>query len=210
MIEENIVVYEALKNTALHCEDSVRSARTQMYTVYFAVLSFGFAYHWLFLITFIILIAFQTIINTEMMAIERVSSYIRVFFEEKRNDMHWSLLNKDTTHLTSYSKQYKNIGWYINIYASSFFAIVSLISMIIVYINQDYDVGTLPISVWIQLGLAIPLCITAIVINTKYYDFKRGKKTIETLDRGIRAFYKSLCDDAAARTQVESNSNETK
>lgn len=114
MIQENMVVYESLKNSALHCEDGIRNARLQMYTVYFVMLPFSFAYHGIFLVTFIVLIAFQTIINTEKIAIERISSYIRVFFEEKRDDIHWSLLNKDSIHLDSYSKQYKNLGWYIN------------------------------------------------------------------------------------------------
>lgn len=42
MIAENMVVYEALKNTVLHCEDGIRNAKIQMYTVYFVMLPFSF------------------------------------------------------------------------------------------------------------------------------------------------------------------------
>lgn len=197
MIEENLIVYEALKNTALHCEDSIRNARIQMYTIYFVVLPFGFTYHWLFLLTFMILMAFQSIMNTERFAIERVSSYIRVFFEEKRDDMHWSLLNKDFKHLSTYSKQYRNIGWYINAYASSILAVIAFASMIAVYIiNQYYETRCISIFIIVQIIVALVLCIMTIFINTRYYDFKNGKKTIEILDDGIRDFYTTHCNNS--------------
>ena len=193
MIQEDIVVYEALKNTALHCEDGVRSARLQMYTIYFAMLPFCFTYNWIFLVTFIVLIAFQAIMNTERIAIERISSYIRVFFEEKRGGMHWSLLNKDSEHISSYSKLYKNLGWYIEIYASSLLAVISFVSMIVVYVNKNYSINGIPTPVRIQIGVALLLCIVTIVINRKYYDFTRGKKTIRVLDQSIRDFYERQC-----------------
>lgn len=208
MLQENIVVYEALKNTALHCEDGVRSARLQMYTIYFAMLPFCFTYNWIFLVTFIVLIAFQAIMNTERIAIERISSYIRVFFEEERGDMHWSLLNKDSEHISSYSKLYKNLGWYIEIYASSILSVISFISMTVVYVNKNYSIDGLPTSVWIQIGAALLLCIVTIVVNSKYYDFASGKATITILDKSIGDFYKRQCEKEAQKPKSQPNPNE--
>lgn len=37
--EENLIVYEAVKNTALRCEDCIRNARIYMYVAYFALLT---------------------------------------------------------------------------------------------------------------------------------------------------------------------------
>lgn len=207
MIAENMVVYEALKNTALHCEDGIRNAKIQMYTVYFVMLPFSFAYHGIFLVTFIVLLAFQAIMNTERIAIERASSYIRVFFEEKRNDMHWSLLNKNPEHIASYSKQYKNIGWYVNTYAASILAIISFVSMVVVYTSQNYATGSIPLLAVIQICIALLLCILVIVVNTKYYDYRTGKKTIEVLDDGIRDFYKIYYDDSITTQSDEPNAN---
>ena len=92
MFEENIVIYEALKNTVLHCEDGIRNARIYMYSVYFVLLGIGFDNHrWIIFITFFVLIAFQTMINTDRVAIERVSSYLRIFFETKSTFGVWKL-----------------------------------------------------------------------------------------------------------------------
>lgn len=203
MIQENMVVYESLKNSALHCEDGISNARLQMYTVYFVMLPFSFAYHGIFLVIFIVLIAFQTIINTEKIAIERISSYIQVFFEEKRDDIHWSLLNKDSIHLDSYSKQYKNLGWYINIYTSSILAVISLVSMIAVHARQSLTTPNIPISVWIQIGLVFILCIVSIVVNRRYYDYKTGRKMISALDKSIQDFYERKCEEIIKKHDAE-------
>ena len=63
---EDIIVYESLKNTALHCEDGVRNAKIYMYVVYFTLLTIYFALplsnnysHWLLLLSFLILITFH-------------------------------------------------------------------------------------------------------------------------------------------------------
>lgn len=210
MATENMVVYEALKNTALHCEDGIRNARIQMYTVYFVMLPFSFTYHGIFFVTFIVLIAFQAMINTEKIAIERVASYIRVFFEETRNDMHWSLLNKNAEHLDSYNKQYRNIGWYINIYASSILAVISFTSMVVVCTTQNKAADNIPLSVCAQIGVALLLCIVTIVVNTKYYDFKTGEDIISALDRGIRKFYATCYNGSIVTQDGKSNQNEDK
>lgn len=207
MKAENMAVYEALKNTALHCEDGIRNAKIQMYTVYFVMLPFSFAYHGIFLVTFIVLIAFQAIMNTERIAIERASSYIRVFFEKKRDDMHWSLLNRNPEHVASYSKQYKNIGWYVNTYASSILAIISFISMVVVYTSQNYATGSIPLLAVFQICIALLLCILVIVVNSKYYDYRTGQKMIDALDAGIQDFYKICYSDSIAPQNNEPNAN---
>lgn len=160
--------------------------------------------------TFIVLIAFQAMMNTDRIAIERVSSYIRVFFEEPRNDMHWSKLNKDEKHLDSYSKQYRNIGWYINMYASSILAVISFISMVVVYATRYNAADDIPLSVCVQIGVALLLCLVAIVVNTKYYDFKTGKSIIKALDDGIQEFYNTCYNSSIATQDGKANTNENK
>lgn len=189
MIKENIVVYEALKNTVLHCEDGIRNARIYMYTVYFTLLAFGFKYHWMHLVSFLVLIAFQTMINQDRIAIERISSYIRVFFEEKRNDMHWSLLNKDEVHLAIYRTQYKNLGWYINNSGASILAILSF-GILIVTALKNYSVSEIPYTILVELFIACLLCILVIYVNTKMYiDNIRNQNSIQILDDSIKSFY---------------------
>lgn len=189
MIEENMAVYEALKNTALHCEDGIRNARIYMYTIYFTLLSLGFTYRWMFLVSFFVLIAFQTMINMDRVAVERVSSFIRIFFESKRNDMHWSLLNKDEDHLAAYRTQYQNIGWYINYAGASLLSVLSLLAMLITYLH-DYNISEFPVTVWMELIIALLLCGLVIYINSRMYvSSVKHKDTIRVIDSSIEVFY---------------------
>ena len=42
-----------------------------------------------FLITYVVLITFQARINRQRYMLVQMSAYIRVFFEDERNDLHW-------------------------------------------------------------------------------------------------------------------------
>lgn len=189
MIQENLAVYEAVKNTVLHCEDSIRNARTQMYTIYFVLFPFGFTYGWVFLISFIVLITFQSTINSELIAIARANSFIRVFFEEQRDDMHWSRLTTDSDHLEVYNKQYRDIGWFLNQHASSFLAITSLLTMFILSITSTLHAESSPVHAWIQVAIGIPLCLLAIVINMRRYDGLKDFKKMSDIHESIQKFY---------------------
>lgn len=194
-IQENIVVYEALRNTVLHCEDGIRNAKIYMYTVYFALMSFGFKYRLLFLISFVVLIAFQAMINQDRLAIQRASSYIRVFFETKRDDMHWSLLNKDKSHATTYTEQYKNIGWYIDFAGAS---ILSAFSFLIILITNLYycrfRICKVPTIAWLEIVFAILLCGLTIYTNKKSYIVStKNNAAIKIIDASVEDFYNRAC-----------------
>lgn len=189
-MKEKLVVYEALKNTALHCEDGIRNARMCMYTVYFAILAFSFEHHWMFLISFFVLIAFQTMINNDRIAIERISSYIRVFFETKQDGMHWSLINKDEEHLSVYRTQYQNIGWRINLASSSLLAAISFFSLIVTSLH-DYRINDFPIMIWLEITVAVLLFTLVIYINRKMYmGSLKDKRTTKALEKSMEDFYK--------------------
>lgn len=189
-IEESELVYEALKNSALHCEDGIRTARIYMYAVYFALIAFGFNYRWMFLVSFFVLIAFQSMMNNDRIAVERISSYIRIFFESKRDDMHWSLLNKDEAHEAIYHAQYKNIGWYINHAGASILSMVSLLAMLTNTIYEYKSIDMIPSLTWVELMLGLLLCGLTVYINGKMYTSAiRGKNIISAIDDSIGSFY---------------------
>lgn len=193
---ENLIVYEALKNTVLHCEDCGRNARIYMYVVYFALLTIYFTSpaavyqsHWLILLSFLVLITFQTMINSSSIAIERISSYIRIFFETKRNDMHWSLLNKDKEHLTFYNATYQNIGWHINYWGATLLAFVSLI-IIIYQILSDHSICEWTIYDLIEISAGCALFGLVFFVNKdSYINNEKHKDTISKLDKSIEEFY---------------------
>lgn len=193
---ENLIVYEALKNTVLHCEDCGRNARIYMYVVYFAVLTIYFTSssavyqsHWLILLSFLVLITFQTMIHSSSIAIERISSYIRIFFETKRNDMHWSLLNKDKEHLAFYNATYQNIGWHINYWGATLLAFVSLI-IIIYQILSDHSICEWTIYDLVEIIIGCSLFYLVFFINKgSYINNEKHRDSISNLDKSIEKFY---------------------
>lgn len=189
---EKIIVYETLKNTALHCEDGMRNARIYMYVVYFTLLAFGRNYIDMLLVSFIVLIAFQSMINNDKYSIERIAAYILVFFETKREGMHWSKLNRDFNHLEIYKTQYQNVGWYINFYASSILALISLILIFANSLNQcEFELNRISVVGGIEIVIAIFLCFLVISINFKGNISRQTRKIIE---QSIITFYKK-CEE---------------
>lgn len=83
--KEELIVYEMVRNTIISCEERVRNETIYMYVIYFAMLSFAFENNWLFLVTFIVLISFQSMMYADRLSIEKASAYIQVFL--KRADI---------------------------------------------------------------------------------------------------------------------------
>lgn len=191
MIKENLAVYEALRNSILHCEDGIRNAQIYMYSVYFVLLGLGISLHPLLIVSFFVLIAFQTMINKDRIAIERISAYIRVFFESKRNDIHWESLNKNQKHITTYHKQYINIGWYINFASSSILALVSLVALILTILyNYNYKISEIEIIVWFEIVFSLFLCALTIYVNrSMFLDNKSNENIIIAIDKSITKYY---------------------
>ena len=83
-----MAVYETLRSHIISCENRISNERISMYVVYFALLAFAVNYSWLILVSFLVLIVFQTLINMDRILISKASIYIKEFFEENSN-IHW-------------------------------------------------------------------------------------------------------------------------
>lgn len=167
--KEELIVYEMVRNSIVSCEERVRNETIYMYVTYFTMLSFGFTYNWLFLVTFIVLVTFQSMINCDRLAVEKASAYIRVFFEESGYNIHWESLHKDMDFLSVYDAQAKNLGWYFNTSSSSILAIISFISMLgSSYKAQGFDY--LLHGKAIELAVGFIVCLIVIYIIGWYYD----------------------------------------
>ena len=181
-MQENIVVYETLRNSIISCEERITNEKIYMYVVYFTLLAFGFEHRGMLLVSYLVLIVFQTLINGDRIAVEKASTYIRVFFEEN-SDIHWETLHKEQQHLKAYIEATRNVGWYIEKYGASLLALISFLVLLIISLQQ-YG---LPLGLVIELILAGLLCIVVIFINTKLY-INNGD-TGGDLENSIREFY---------------------
>ena len=185
-IQENIVVYETLRNSIISCEERIANGKIYMYVVYFTLLAFGFEHRGMILVSYLVLIVFQTLINGDRMAVEKASTYIRVFFE-KNGDIHWETLHKEQRQLKAYITATRNIGWHIEKYGASMLALISFLVLLITSLQQ-YSFCALPLELVIELILAALLYIVVIFINTRLY-INNGD-TGGDLENSIREFYK--------------------
>lgn len=78
---EEIAVYEALRNSIVSIEERVINTKCYMYVLYFTLLGFGLEFPHLLIISYLVLIVFQTMINGDKLGAEKASAYIRIFFE---------------------------------------------------------------------------------------------------------------------------------
>jgi len=199
MFEESDLVYQTLRDTIIHCEDRIRTAEIYMYTVYFTLVGLGFSFNrHLLLLAFFVLIVFQSMVNSDRIAIVRVSSYIRVFFETPRNDMHWESINMDPNHQMVYSALHRDIGWRANVEGTAILSVATFFIVLYKMVDAyDYTMKNILGRDWIELMVALFLSGMAIYINTRrYIDKGSTNHKLETIDASINKFYVKCCNES--------------
>ena len=199
--EENIAEYSALRDSIIQCENSIKNETLYMYVIYFALIVLGFEHSWMFLVSFVVLIIFQTHINEDRIAIEKVSAFIMIFFEQKREDIHWETFNKDLHGMQFYNNHIRNLGWYINKAGSTFLAAISLIALIITILQTDQDQITAFSAIQLMVGFILFLVVG--YINSKLYT---NSKTfiIASIDNGLKDFKKREKEKYVSKKKGES------
>lgn len=197
-MSEDINVYNSIRENILHIEDRILNSTIYMYVIYFAILTISATSSalssWAILFTFVDLIVFQSLINNELWSLKKASIYINVFFESKRNDMHWELMHRDENYDKMYSRTNKNIGWYIYKSSAAFLATISLL----VLTFSELHVFTLDnsadilhsVSSIVKLSLSAILYVLTIHINRLYFRMRSGKMNANTeLFNFLEQFY---------------------
>ena len=220
---EQLAEYEALRNSIISCENKISNETIYMYIAYFALAAFGFEQIWVLFLSYLVLIVFQTMVNEDRVNIERTSTYIRVFFED-RYDIHWEHLNADGKHMDVFRKYYRTIGWYITKFGPSILAFLSTICIVRILLNKDNS-STISVTI-AQLMIAILLFHTVLYLNRKYYENNKRKlsanhteqdhagkqnnagKQDNELEQSIRKFYSDryeVKDDIVGNPQHSEN-----
>ena len=86
--------YNALRAELLSKQEQKRSVWLHMYILYISLYVLGFEVsHYLFLLTFLIIIPYQASINNLEWTTARISAYIRIFYEDKETTQRWETMN---------------------------------------------------------------------------------------------------------------------
>lgn len=178
---ENLSVYSALRDEIIQMEESQMNYTVYMYVVFFAAFGFAATHRYLFIVCLLVLLIFQSLINYRVWLRHKVSTYIRVFFELPRNDIHWESFNCNKKFMKIESKQHKQLSQWIAYHAAGFLAIVTtiidvslIIDDIVTYIQFQPPTSWYLIRSSGEGAIAIILCISVLVVT---YQFDNKKDT---------------------------------
>lgn len=88
--------YSALRAELISKNEQKRTVWLHMYLLYLTLFSLGVEFNFYFyLLTFIVLIPFQAVINNLEWTTARISTYIKIFYENNEPMQKWETLNSD-------------------------------------------------------------------------------------------------------------------
>lgn len=187
---ERLEVYSALRDEAIRLQGEQNSFVLGMYTIYAALLAVGSNKLPFLFATYIPILSFQAMINYKNWQIAKVSLYIRVFFEEKRNDMHWSTLHSYKEYLRLHDKMTFSLE---GIFRNAGALLLSLLTTILIIYNSFFPytlyssdaskdfLSILSIFVpteFLYLFLTLLLLFLCCWFNIRYFTF--GKRSISS------------------------------
>lgn len=156
--------YTALRNEIVSTLEQQRNVWIAMYTIYVALFVIAIEYSYkLLLVTFVVLIPFQFIINSQNWSVQKISTYIRCFFEQETGEFHWEGLHMYSV----YKEYYKKYGdsKLLNYTGSTQLGMLSYIMFCGYLIYECYSSNVLNIFNVFLLCVATLLLIVTIIIN---------------------------------------------
>ena len=168
--KENIHIYDSLRNEILLIEELQRNIWIAMYASYLTlfVVALEWSYY-IFLLTYMVLIPFQSQILRYRWSIRRMSEYIIVFFEQQRKDMHWETFNSSNIFKKYYKIFNKNLASIFSGTGAIQLGVISTITLWGFIINRY--VNELNIT-WVDILCVILslFCMHIIIILNRQYN----------------------------------------
>lgn len=170
-MKEKLEVYQALRNEIISTEEQRRNVWIYMYVIYISLFVLGMEWNYhLFLVTYIVIIPFQVVINDYCWSISKISTYIRLFIENNRKDINWESMHVYNEYKIYYSNRQKTFLGIVRYTGavqlgamSSFFFIVYCLKNN--KINSVFEISKTDLC-WIFLSVV--LFIIAILVNQEY------------------------------------------
>lgn len=170
-MKEKIEVYETIRSKLISMEEMLRNVWIYMYVLFCTLFVLGLEWsHSLFLVSYIVLIPFQCVINDYKWLISKISTYIRIFFEKDNMDISWESLHMFDTY-KNYDKQKKksirgiikiSSASHLGFLATSFYCFYTLKDLCI---NNNFVLSFGDIFLII---LSIILAMVLVMINKDY------------------------------------------
>lgn len=171
-MKEKMEVYETIRNEIISLQESQRTVWIYMYVLFATlfVLGLELSEH-LFLVSYVVLIPFQCVINDYHWSISKMSTYIRVFFEEEDQDIGWESLHVYSYYRDYYKNKSKSIRGIIRISGAVHLGFLSTVFYCWHILKESYfgEGFALSIENLIWIILSIMLFIFLVLINKDFY-----------------------------------------
>lgn len=179
ILNENLHLYDSLRNEITTMESIQMNLWIAIYASYLTLFILAIELsHYILLLTFVILIPFQSQLLRYRWSIIRMSEYVKLFFELDRGDMHWELFHESeelVQYNLKFNKKLASILSYtvtvqLGLLSTTAFCSITLYQSIQKYNIVWYDVLFIIISI-------ICLIITSI-LNHQYKEFGADIKPV--------------------------------
>lgn len=187
--------YDALRNEIVSMQEQQRNVWIYMYVLFSTIFILGIELSYnLFLITYIILIPFQTVINRYNWYIQKISTYIRVFYEEEYDDLKWECMHVSAGYKEYYKKLNSSILGKIRYTGASQLGFLSTGFYIgnLLIANYNGKAFALNFVEIFLILLSILLFFLTVMLNREYVD-----DNVEELEFLIRNYKETLSKDKA-------------
>lgn len=171
-MKEKMEVYETIRNEIISIQELQRNVWIYMYVLFGTLFVLGLEWsNYLFLVSYVILMPFQCIINDYQWSISKMSTYIRLFFEEEDKEIGWESLHIYPGYKEYYRNKTKSIRGIIRIsgavhlgFLSTFFYCWNILQKS--YINGAFAIGIVDL-IWIVISIILFLIL--ILVNKDFY-----------------------------------------
>lgn len=163
--------YESLRNEIITLEEVQRNVWLYMYVLFSTLFVLGIQWsYYLFLVAYVAIIPFQCVYNDYWWSISKISTYIRIFYEEENENMNWESFHIHSTFRNYYNNKRKNMVDQIRFSGSVFLGVLSTgffcgYTLKNTYYNEVFNLGILDILLII---LSVLLLFSIIIINKTY------------------------------------------
>lgn len=184
--------YNSLRNEIISFEEQQRNVWIYMYVLFVTLFVLGIELSYnLFLVTYIILIPFQIVINRYRWSISKLSTYIRLFYESNNKDLNWESMHVFVEFNEYYKKFDSSISGiirYTGVTQLGFLATSFYIGSLL-FIRFSKDTFTLSSFDLFLIIISIFLFFLTVMLNREY-----NRSYTDDLEHIIKKYKDSLND----------------
>lgn len=188
--------YNALRAELVSKQERKMDAYLHMYLLYVPIFALAFEInnYYLFMITYIILIPYQAIINNMEWNVSRISAYIRLFYENDQTHQRWETMNAEYKPYTDYLEKtkIKSVSGFVSRAGSVHLAALSTGFFIYRVLGVAIkDAGGLYMLSGVQIGL---ICLSVVAFFVVLFENRTSESKCESELLKIMHNYKQECD----------------